>query len=309
MDAEKQDKLTMEHFDTSPLPQSPVYPADVDRTINIRKQPYQLIRHRVGWSFLDLKQLWRFRELLVVFTARDVKLRYRQTILGSAWVILQPLLGAGILSLVFGRIAKLPTDGIPYLVFVYAGLLAWNAFNNTLNKASLSLVQHAGLIRKVAFPRLILPLSAALLSLVDFSVAFIMMLALLAVYHIVPKLSFLLFPLWLFFTLLLATGIGLFTSTLMVRYRDFQHVLPVLLQFLLFASPIAYSISAVPHSLRPLYFLNPLADLIQIFRWSLLGSSEVDWSYCIYAMISATLVFLVGAFTFRRFERQFADVI
>ena len=280
-----------------------------DLTAEIDEKPYLSIRPRSGWQALDVKEIWEFRDLLTTLGLRDIKLRYRQTALGAVWVILQPLLAAGIFSVVFGRIAKLPSDGVPYFVFSYAGLLGWNAFNSTLSKVSGSMVGNAGLISKIYFPRLILPLSTVFSTLIDFGVALGMMAGLLIAYGITPGIGLLLLPVWLLLILMLAMGIGLFTSALMVSYRDVGFILPVLMQFLLYASPIAYALSAVPKNLRTVYFLNPLSGLLEAFRWSLLGRGQMEAGTLVYSAAVSLGVFLLGAFSFKKMERKFADVI
>lgn len=277
-------------------------------------KPYLRIEPEAGWAALDLRQVWRFRDLLRTLAARDVKLRYRQTALGAVWVILQPLLGAGILSFVFNKIANLPTDGVPPLAFSYAGMLGYTIFSSTLSKASGSLVGNAQMISKVFFPRLVLPLSTVFSTLVDFVVAMAMMLVLMLAYGLAPGLGFLLLPLWIALLLLMSLGCGLFFAALMVSYRDVQYVLPVLVSFLTFASPIAYPASFVmtklPEAVRPFYFLlNPLAALLEAFRWSLLGRGAVPWGWVGYSAAFSVAVFVAGAFAFKRMEGSFADVI
>ena len=269
-----------------------------------------VIQPSSGWAALNLKEVWQFRDLLLSLAGRDIKLRYRQTALGAAWVVLQPLIAAGVFSLVFGRVAKLPSDGLPYFLFSYAGLLAWNAFSGTLTKASTCLVGNSQLVSKIYFPRLVLPLSTLCSTLIDFGVALAMMAVLLVVYHITPHLGLLLLPVWLLLILMLALGFGLMAAALTVSYRDVQYVLPVLMQFALYASPIAYALSAVPHSLRPFYFLNPLSGLLEAFRWSLLGTPHhLEWGPVGYSAALAAGVFVAGAFAFKKMERKFADVI
>ncbi len=277
--------------------------------IHETEAPHLVIRPSSGWAALDLKQIWLYRDLLMTLASRDVKLRYRQTALGIIWVILQPLMAAGIFSFVFGKVAKLPSEGVPYIVFSYAGLLAWNAFNSTLTRASSVLVANSGLISKVYFPRLVLPLSTVPSTLIDFGVALGMMAVLMVIYGIVPGIGILLVPLWLALILMIAVGFGLYTSALMVSYRDVQYVLPVVTQMLLYASPIAYAVSAVPENLRAYYFLNPLSGLLEAFRWSMIGRGELNWGYVAYSAIFAILVFIGGAFSFKKMERRFADVI
>lgn len=273
------------------------------------RKPYLTLKPASGWAGLNLREIYQFRDLLTTLAGRDVRLRYRQTALGAVWVVLQPLLAAGIFSFVFGRVAKLPSDGVPYFLFAYAGLLGWNVFSGTLTKASSCLVGNAALISKVFFPRLILPLSTAFSTFIDFGVALAMMAVLMAAYGVTPGLGLLLLPVWLLLMLLLALGVGLYASALMVSYRDVQYVLPVVVQLALYASPVAYAVSAVPENLRGWYLLNPLAVLLEGFRWSLLGRGELNAGLVAYAAVMAVAVFVAGAFVFRRMERRFADVI
>ena len=275
----------------------------------IPPKPYLTIRPSRGWQPLNLRELWQFRDLLTTLAGRDVKLRYRQTALGALWVILQPLMAAGIFSFVFGRVAKLPSDGVPYFVFSFAGLLGWNAFSSTLTKTSSSLVGNANLVSKIYFPRLVLPLSTVGSTLIDFGVALAMMAVLLLAAHVVPGVGLLLLPVWLALIILLAVGLGLMAAALAVPYRDVMYVLPVLTQFLLYACPVAYAITAVPAHLRVLYYLNPLSGLLEAFRWSLLGRGEMPWAMVGYSALCVALVFVGGAFAFRKMERKFADVI
>ncbi len=273
--------------------------------------PHLTIRPSSRWSALNLGEVWQFRDLLMTLATRDVKLRYRQTAIGAAWVILQPLLAAGIFSFVFNRLAGLKTDGIPPIVFTFCGMLAWSVFANTLGKSSGVLVGNAQLVSKVYFPRLVLPLSTVFSTLIDFGVALGMMFVLMAIYHIVPHWQILLLPVWLLLLLMLALGVGLVAAAGMVQYRDVGYVLPVVVQFLQYASPVAYSTNIV-HKLGHwsfLYFLNPLAPLLEAFRWSMLGRGSVHWHFLILAAVLSVLVFIGGAFQFKKSERRFADVI
>lgn len=283
-------------------------------------EQYLILRPKSGWQALDFQQLWRFRDLLLTLAQRDVKLRYRQTALGILWVVLQPLLAAGIFSFIFGTVAGLPSEGVPHLVYTYAGLLCWNAFNGTLTKTSSVLVQNAHLVSKVYFPRLILPLSTLLSTIIDFCVALGMMAVLMVLYHVVPGPQVLALPLWLLLTLALGVGMGFYTSALMVSYRDVQYVIPVVTQLLFYASPVVFSIgvalakmsgtSARTQHLGALFFtLNPLSGLLEGFRWSLLGLAQPSWSAIAYSSVVSVLVFLGGAFAFKKMERKFADVI
>jgi lipopolysaccharide transport system permease protein len=272
-------------------------------------KPYLTIRPSRGWVGLNLRETWQFRDLLFSLAGRDLKLRYKQTALGAAWVVLQPLLAAGIFSFVFGKVAKLPSDGLPYFLFSYAGLLGWNLFSNTLTKTSTCLVGNAQLISKVFFPRLILPLSTVPSVMIDFLVALAMMAVLMLVYHVPPTPAVLLLPVWMAVLLLLSLGIGLCAAALSVSYRDVQYILPVALQILLYASPIAYALSAVPAHLRSIFLLNPLSSPLAAFRWSLLRTDAPPVTNLFYAAAVSVAVFLIGAYSFKRMERQFADVI
>jgi lipopolysaccharide transport system permease protein len=272
-------------------------------------KPHMVIRPPGRWAPLAVGELFQYGDLFVALAVRDVKLRYKQTALGVIWVILQPMLAAGIFSFVFGTVAKLPSDGFPYFVFSYASLLGWNAFNGTLTKASSCVVANSSLVSKVFFPRLILPLSCVLLTLIDFAVAATVMVALMFIYHIVPGWGILLLPIWLTLLILLAVGVGLYTSALMVSYRDLGYAIPVLLQFLLYASPVAYAASSVPERFRTLYFLNPISDLLEAMRWSILGRGELSWGWIVYSFGVVVASFVLGAFAFKRMERKFVDVI
>jgi lipopolysaccharide transport system permease protein len=253
--------------------------------------------------------MWSYRDLLWELARRDVKLRYKQTALGVIWVILQPLLGAGIFSFVFGAVAKMPSEGLPYMLFSYTGLLGWQAFSSTVSKASDCVVGNSQLVSKIYFPRMILPLSTVLSTLVDFAAGLAMMVVLMTFYRIVPGPSLLLMPAGLVLLITLAMGVGLYTSALMVTYRDLKYVVPVFIQFLLYASPVAYAVSAVPEEFRLFYFLNPLTGLLEAFRWAILGVGTVNPMLLGYSAAVVLFVFALGAFAFKRMERRFADVI
>ena len=286
-------------------------------------QPHLVIRPSRGWQALDLRQVWQFRDLLTTLAQRDVKLRYRQTALGAIWVILQPLIAAGIFSFVFGTVAGLPSGNVPFIVFSYAGLLCWNLFASTLSKSSNVLVANTQLVSKVYFPRLVLPISTVYSSLIDFCVASLLMVVLMVIYGVVPGWGLLLLPLWVAFTLILSVGCGLFLSALMVSYRDVQYIVPVAINFLLYASPVAYSLATALGRINGsaklsseqgmwvglAFMANPMTGLLEAFRWSLLGGPQPVWGAVIYSMICALLVFVAGAFAFKRMEKRFADVI
>lgn len=276
--------------------------------------PLVTLKPEAGWANLHLEEVWQFRDLLITLAGRDVKLRYRQTALGAIWVVLQPLLAAGIMTFVFGKVAGLTAPGgLPYIVFAFAGQLGWGAFNGVFSRASSCLLQNTQLVSKVYFPRLVLPISTIFSALIDFLVALAMMVVLILIYHVNPGLHLLLLPVWLGAIMLLAVGGGLITSALMVSYRDVQYIVPVLLNFLMYASPVAYSLLMVKEKVSPhtytFFMLNPLSGLLEAFRWSLLGVGTFPAGFVVYSMVAAVVVFLVGAVNFKRMERRFADVI
>lgn len=278
-------------------------------------KPLLTIERQRGWVPLNLPEIWRFRDLMFTLAGRDIRLRYRQTALGVAWVVLQPLLAAGLFSFVFGLLARLPDEGVPYFVLSYAGMLAFNVFNNTLTRAGTCLVGNAQLVSKVYFPRMILPLSTAISTLLDFTVAGIILVIMLVFYRHQIHLGWglLLLPVWVSMLLMLALGIGLWASALTVSYRDVQYILPVLLQFVMYASPVGYGVAIVLQKLKPkyipLYFMNPLASLLEAFRWSCLGVGELRWGYLGYSLAFSVAALIFGGFAFKRMERKFADVI
>lgn len=268
------------------------------------------IRPRSGWAALDLREIWHFRDLLRALAGRDLKVRYKQTALGVAWVILQPLVGAGIFAFVFGVVAEIEAPGaVPYFLFSFVGLLAWSAFSGTLNRASGAMVGNEHLVSKVYFPRLILPISTIVAALIDFTVTLGLLAVLLALFWHLPGATLVLMPLILLLMLVLALGIGFAATALAVSYRDVGYIVPVALQFLLYASPVAYPLQEVPERYRAIYLLNPLAPLLEAFRWSLLGVGEVLWGHLLYSAACAATALIVGAFVFKRMERKFADVI
>jgi lipopolysaccharide transport system permease protein len=262
-----------------------------------------------GWRAHDLAELWRYRELLGFLVWRDIKVRYKQTALGVVWAVAQPLVPMILFSIVFGRVAKLPSDGVPYPVFALAGLLPWQLFATALTAASGSVVGSSGLITKVYFPRLIVPLASVCVALTDFCVSLGLLAVLLAWYRIAPGIGVIALPLFVLFALAAALGVALWTSALNVRYRDVQYLLPFLVQAWMLASPVAYSMSLI-HSptLRLIYGLNPMAGVVQGFRWALLRS-ELP-APAMWAGALVTIVVLAGGLAyFRRTEDSFADVI
>lgn len=256
------------------------------------------------------RELWAAREIFWRFGQKEILLRYRQTAVGVAWVFVQPLVAAGVFTIVFGGIAQLPSGGVPYFIFAFAGQMAWSLFNNIVNRASTSLVANLALVQKVFFPRLIVPLSVLLPILLDFAVSFGLFVVLLFIFGINPGWPILLLPVWVIMTVLLALGLGLAASSWMVKYRDVQYFLPWFMQILMYASPIAYSMEAVDDvGLQWLFNLNPITWLMEAYRWSLLGQSAPELWQVLALAIAAVVSITLGILSFQRNERLFADVI
>jgi lipopolysaccharide transport system permease protein len=272
--------------------------------------PTRILRPRKSWLPPHPRELWDFRGLLIRFAARDVTLRYRQTALGVTWVVAQPLLAAGVLSFVFGNVAGLPAPaGIPYFVFTLVGTVGWTAFSQVANRSSSSLVGNASLVQKVFFPRLLLPLSTVCSTMVDMAVSLGLLAVLLITNNVNPGFALLTLPVWLVLFVAIGLGLGLASSALMVRYRDVGYVLPVVVQLLLFLSPVAYTLNSVPPGSRTLYELNPLAGLLEGLRWSVLGTPAPTFGLALYSGMMSIVVFMLGLMLFHRMERGFADVI
>lgn len=262
-----------------------------------------------GWQDLRLGDLWRYRELIYFLAWRDIKVRYKQTILGAAWAVLQPLLTMLLFSVIFGALARLPSDGVPYPVFTYTALLPWQLFAYALSQSSISLVIDQNLISKIYFPRLAIPFSSVMAGFVDFSIAFIVLLGMLLVYGIPLTIRLLVLPLLILLTLLTALGIGLWLSALNVKYRDVRYALPFITQLWMYATPIAYSSSLIPDRWRWLYCLNPLTGVVEGFRWALLGKTSPVGSLIYISAAVVVLFFFGGLVYFKRLEDSFADVI
>ncbi|MGL4514094.1 MAG: ABC transporter permease [Lacipirellulaceae bacterium] len=277
------------------------------------RKPHLVIEPVSGWRSLRLGELWEFRDLLTALGMRDVLLVYKQTLLGVAWVVLQPLLGAAIFAFVFGVLADMPSGKLPYFVFAFAGMLGWTMFSATLTAASLVMVNNAHLVSKIYFPRLLLPLSSAFQPVVNFGVGLLLMAVLMEIYGVAPTWRLLMLPLATALLLAFALGLGFWCSSVMVRYRDVRFVVPVAVQFLLYASPVGYSLAAlgdkVPGPWQAAYLLNPLASLMELFRWTLLAEGTLDPWWVAYSAAAAVATLVAGAFAFRRAERGFADVI
>jgi lipopolysaccharide transport system permease protein len=268
------------------------------------------IKPSTGLAALNLKDLWVYRELVYFMIWREVKVKYKQTLLGMAWAVIQPVMTMLVFTFLFGKVAKLPTDGIPYPVFSFTALLPWGLFVTALNQGSRSLVAHQNMVTKIYFPRLILPISSVFAGMVDFAIAFVILIALMFYYQVTPTWNLLwTLPFFLLLALITATGVALWLSAVNVKYRDVNQALPFLTQFWLFATPVAYSSSVVSAKWQILYSLNPMAGVVNGFRWSLLGSGNgPDVTLWVSATISV-LIFISGLFYFKSMEKTFADTI
>lgn len=255
------------------------------------------------------KDLVHHRDLFFALAGRQLTLRYRQTAIGAVWVVLQPLLSAGILSFVFGSVADLPTDGIPSFIFAYIGMLAFGAFSQAIQGSTTALVSNAALVQKIFFPRLLLPLSRTVSLLVDFSVGLAVAFVIIVANDVSLGPELVLMPVFLVFILMLAQGVGTFLGSFAARFRDFAYITPFLLQLALYASPVAYSASAVPKQYLTVYYLNPLVALLEAFRWSLVGTPFPSVAHLSYAVGASLIAFVVGVVTFEKMERSVADVI
>lgn len=277
--------------------------------VDMYHSPSIVIRPSRGWVPLKLADLWEFRELLYFLVWRDIKVRYKQTVLGAAWAIIQPFFTMVVFSVFFGRLAKMPSDGIPYPIFTYCALLPWQLFAHALGESGNSLVANERLITKVYFPRLVIPLSAVLAGLVDFAIAFGVLLAMMVYYGIFPTAAVAALPFLLLLLLGTALGVGLWLSALNVQYRDVRYTIPFLTHFWLFATPVAYPASLVPESWRPLVGLNPVAGVVEGFRWALLGTANPPGSMLLVSSAMVIGLLLGGLYYFRRMERIFADLV
>lgn len=277
--------------------------------LSIEQPAHTIIQPTRGWAGLGLTTLWEFRELLFFLVWRDVKVRYKQTALGAAWAIIQPVLTMIVFNIFFHRLANVPSEpGIPYPIFAYAALLPWQYFSSAMAASSNSVVNSAALIRKVYFPRATVPIAAALGGLVDFCVSFCVYLGLMVWYRIAPTPAIVLLPLFLLLTVATVTGIGLWFSALSVKYRDVRYLVPFLTQFWLFATPVAYPSSLLSEPWRTIYGINPMVGVVEGFRWALLGTEAPHATIVLSAVVSLTLL-VSGLLFFQRTERKFADVI
>jgi lipopolysaccharide transport system permease protein len=268
-----------------------------------------LIRPSRGWQQLKLKELWHYRELLYFLSWRDIKVRYKQTVMGAAWAVLQPFFTMIVFSLFFGKLAKMPSDGVPYPLFAFAALVPWTFFASGLTQSSNSLVESATLLKKVYFPRLVIPISSVMSGAVDFVFAFIVLLVMMPIYGVLPTANVIWVPLLLVLALVTALGVGLWLSAINVKYRDVRHTIPFLTQFWMFATPIVYPSTLLSDSWRIVYALNPMVGVVEGFRWALLSTDTAPGPMILVSSLTAMIVLVGGAFYFRRMEKTFADLV
>ncbi len=263
-----------------------------------------------GWVPLRFRELWEYRELLYFLVWRDIKVRYKQTIIGAAWAIIQPFFTMVVFSLFFGKLANVPSDEIPYPIFSYAALVPWTFFANGLSQSSNSLVASANLIKKVYFPRLVIPISSVLSGVIDFALAFLVLLGMMLFYGIIPTVNVVWLPLFLLLAVITSLGAGLWLSAMNVQFRDVRYAVPFLIQFWMFATPIAYPSSLIRNNLlRTIYGINPMTGVIEGFRWALLNTDTAPGPMVIISSLAAVALLVSGAFYFRRMEKTFADVV
>jgi lipopolysaccharide transport system permease protein len=284
--------------------------ADMESTLAAAAAPRAVvIEPAKGWVGLRLRELWEYRELLYFLTWREVKVRYKQTAIGAAWALIQPLFTMLVFALFFGRLAKIPSDGVPYPVFSLAGLVPWTFFANGLAQSSNSLVGNANLVSKVYFPRLAVPIAFILSGMVDFALSFVMLVGFMLFEGVHPTARILWLPAFLLLAISTSLGVGLWLSALNVEYRDVRYAVPFVVQFWMFATPVAYSSSLVPEPWRSWYGINPMVGVVEGFRWSLLGTGHAPGTMLALSVLVSVLLLTGGAYYFRRMERNFADVI
>lgn len=268
-----------------------------------------IIKPKKTFSFNDIRELWQYKELIYFFTWKDLKVRYKQTFVGVAWAIFQPFMTMVVFSIFFGKLAKMPSDGIPYPIFVYVGLLIWQFFSSALADTSNCLVSNQAIITKVYFPRLILPISSVLTRLVDFSIASLILIGLMFYYNYTPNLTgLLIIPLLLLITFMAAVGGGLFLASINVKYRDVRYVLPFFIQILLFLTPVIYPAS-IAGKYSWILALNPMTGVIKAARAAILGNAPINWELLLISFIAVLILFIIGVIFFKKTERYFADIV
>lgn len=272
-------------------------------------KPYLIIKPKKGWQLIDFKELAAYRDLFYFMVSRDIKVRYKQTVLGGLWAIIQPFFMMVVFTLFFGYLAKVPSDGVPYPIFNYSAMAAWTYFANATLNSGNSLIQESTLISKVYFPRLIAPLAPVLAGLLDFAIAFIVLIGMMLYYHIYPTIMTALLPLLVVLMMLTASGVGMFLAALNAKYRDIKYTIPFLVQFWMFASPVVYPVSMLPEKYHLIYAINPMTGVIEGFRSALLGTVVFPTQMLLISTLVSLMLFIIGALYFRQTERFFADVI
>ncbi len=274
---------------------------------NLSSEKITVIKPTTGWAALNLRDMWLYRELIFFMTWRDLKVRYKQTLLGVGWAILQPFLTMVVFSIFFGNLAEVPSDGVPYPIFSYTALIPWTLFSKALQDASRSLVANSHMITKVYFPRMILPISSVFAGVVDFLIAFVVLMGMMIYFNITPTSNVWTLPLFLLLAIITAIAVGLWLSALNVLYRDINYILPFLTQFWMYLTPIAYPSSMVPEQWQAIYALNPMTGVVEGFRWALLGTGQPPGLMTLVSAGVAVFLLISGMFYFKRMERLFAD--
>ncbi|MEP0984477.1 ABC transporter permease [Ekhidna sp.] len=267
-----------------------------------------IIKPKKGWELIDLKELLRYRDLLYFLTIRGIKAKYAQSVLGVGWAVIQPLAQTLIFTVVFGNLAKLDSDGVPYILFSFVAMVPWNYFSNILTDSSNSLIQNKNMLSKVYFPRIILPLSSVFSKLIDFGIAFFVMVGLFFFYGYVPTIAVVYFPLFLIILIFTSLGAGMILSALAVQYRDVQYAMTFLVRLLMYGAPVVYSISIIPEKYQLLYALNPMVGVIEGMRAAFLGTKSMPWDLLFIGGIISLVLFVFGALYFKKMERRFADL-
>ncbi len=297
------DMLTQEITDESPSLVTAPTSQQADDVPVIHIKPAK------GWVTLGLRELWAYRELLYFFVWRDIKVRYKQTILGASWAIIQPFFTMIVFSIFFGRLAKVPSDGLPYPIFSYAALVPWSFFANGVSQASNTLVANSNMVKKIYFPRLAMPIASVLAGIVDFVLAFLVLLGMMLFYNVTPTINVLWLPLFLLLALTTSLGVSLWLAAMNVQFRDVRYVVPFIIQIWLFITPIAYSSTLLSEPWHTIYGINPMAGVVEGFRWALLGTATAPGAIVAVSAIVSLVILISGAFYFRRIEKTFADVV
>lgn len=281
---------------------------NISKNISEEEEQITVIKPSKGWQLIDLKELWSYKDLLYFLVIRGIKARYAQSVLGISWAIIQPLFTTLVFTVIFGNVAKISSDGAPYVVFSFAAMVPWTYFSSTLTESSNSLVQNANMISKVYFPRLVLPLSAAFSKLLDFIISFSVLVGFLVYFQMMPTWEIVFLPVLLIILLMTSLGLGMILSAMAVQYRDVKHAVTFLVQILMYAAPVVYPTSAIPEAYRFWYSLNPMVGVIEGFRSIFLGTQAFPWQLILPGAIVAVVMFIFAAFYFRKMERIFADV-